>query len=57
MPFIHFDLSFGFLKGFWSFSKLMRFLPNFWVGLGFAKMIMYAHALHQICIFIVVHAF
>ena len=32
MHFILFYLSFGFLKIFWCFSKLMRFLQNFWAG-------------------------
>ena len=29
---MHLDIGFGFLKDFWGFSKLMRFLWNFWVG-------------------------
>ena len=31
MHFIHFDLTFGVFERFWGFSKLMRFLQNFWV--------------------------
>ena len=31
MHFIHIDLGFGVFEKFWGFSKLMRFLQNFWV--------------------------
>ena len=32
MHFIFCDLTFGVFERFWDFSKLMRFLQNFWVG-------------------------
>ena len=45
----------SFLPKFWVFSKLMRFLLNFWVG--FCLNELKHHALHYICIITMYHAF